>query len=426
MSAADSTYGSRKGATRTAILFILPILVIILVSSGCISQLNELIKNVSGGSGQDNSNLVPLQDTDNLIISTSNNLLAKDVAGELESAGQQLKDDTGNGIIVTSASRSLKTQAKLFYENCLLPPGAPCSTETCDVTGGTLFSGNKNGYTPKGALDGVDLSDEQKVIDIIAANGKPGNCAHTSNVAVDVWCEGTIGKAANVSCERELTKIMVDKGFCRLTTEPWHFEWAARSVSKGCVKSPDLTYWINGKPIDPTTDLATGRECLIWNYTSHGCKMVKPEDKGEPEPNPNPTPTPASGSWSGTFVGTFSFTNNCPATATCRYDGKSGAITLQLVQTGNQVKGTVFFNTQKFTAKELAGSNGGGCPTLSAVVPGQSEISGTADSSGLTLTDVGDDVWKLHPVGSHFEGTISSNDPYCLGMVSNNLVFNKQ
>lgn len=368
--------------------------------------------------------LATLQDSDNFIVATNNNQVSKDILSEFEDVAKTLREKTGKKIIITDASRSLNTQASIFYDKCLATEDRICSDPVCDITKSALFSRDENGgYVPKGALKNVDISDRNKVIDILVANGKPENCAHTSNVAVDMWCEGTRGRIVNVSCEEELTNAMIAKGFCRLDSEPWHFEWNAKHVSGGCTQDMGLKYKVKDasadggyKIIDPKVDEETGRECLVWDYASHSCKLVKPEEKTVAE------------TWSGAWAGTLTFTNNCPSTASCRYVGKPGAITIELTQKDdNKVEGMLYFNTELFDAQELSNSNGGGCPTLSSVVPGESEITGNIESSGLTLIDVGDDVWKLSlTADNRLEGTVSSDDPNCLGMKSDNVALDKK
>jgi hypothetical protein len=75
---------------------------------------------------------------------------------------------------------------------------------------------------------------------------------------------------------------------------------------------------------------------------------------------------------------------------------------------------------------ELSNSNGGGCPTIGSVMPGESPISGTIEPYGLRLTDVGDDVWTLQLASNgRLQGEISSNDLYCMGIYSDNVVLEK-
>ncbi len=47
-------------------------------------------------------------------------------------------------------------------------------------------------------------------------------CPHTTGAAVDVTCKG---KSSTDECQTKLEAILLQVGFCRLTSEAWHFEY---------------------------------------------------------------------------------------------------------------------------------------------------------------------------------------------------------
>lgn len=59
------------------------------------------------------------------------------------------------------------------------------------------------------------------------------NCPHTTGSALDVVCQG---KSSSNPCQAQLQKIMLEAGFCRLTSEAWHFEYPKRSRKCTIVK----------------------------------------------------------------------------------------------------------------------------------------------------------------------------------------------
>jgi hypothetical protein len=52
----------------------------------------------------------------------------------------------------------------------------------------------------------------------------PNCCAHTRGLAFDIYCYNYDIDRFFVPCQLALEKIMLQRGFCRLNTEPWHFE----------------------------------------------------------------------------------------------------------------------------------------------------------------------------------------------------------
>jgi len=205
-----------------------------------------------------------IQTEGNLIVSTENNQLLPEALGPLNRAADEVNRKTQKKVIVVSASRTLRRQAELFYDNCLkTPPYNKCKTATC--------------YGAKGLdlpADKIEDTDRETIVKEITDNSKPNNCPHTSNVAVDIWCEGTKGRAADPECMETLTESMIRQGFCRLNNEAWHFEWNEKKVSSGCTQDADATYHDGTDKVDPKKD-----GCRVWNYTKHECKVAAEPEK---------------------------------------------------------------------------------------------------------------------------------------------------
>ncbi len=137
------------------------------------------------------------------------------------------------------------------------------------------------------------------------------------------------------------------------------------------------------------------------------------------------TITPArdlTGQWSGSFT----FTNNCPNPA-CRYTGRlvPPSLALNLVQNGNQVGGALTVDFNQFETEELVGMP---CPTFrEAGGVQQTQIfGGTVSSSRFTFQDVGGNTWNLMLTTDLLKGTVSNNDPGCMGIQSSDVSLRRQ
>lgn len=186
-----------------------------------------------------------------------------------------------HGIRVTSASRTTKDQATLFYNNCLAHGGI-CKPGTCDPTG----SGYTNGsttisrssskprvFTLKGALIGLGINDTNRstILSALIADSKTSNCPHTSNVAVDIWPEsGHSGNfCASVIEMDALVKTMTDPqyNFCRLDSEAWHFELENVKVDTTSCHTTNTNSHTAGTNNPDST-------CSIWDYKNHCCHIA--------------------------------------------------------------------------------------------------------------------------------------------------------
>ncbi len=179
-------------------------------------------------------------------------------------AANDFKIRTGGAARLTSASRTVRRQAELFYDNCLENLGQPCEIIACNPTDrGLVTSGSSSGYRLTGVLAGV--TDKETIISTLTSLGEAGNCPHTSKVAVDLWC-GTGGQSGyDPRCQQELTEIMAQNGWCRLNQEPWHFEYNKYALSKSnCTMTATPRYYRNGKWHDPGS-------CTDWDYKENAC-----------------------------------------------------------------------------------------------------------------------------------------------------------
>ncbi len=186
-----------------------------------------------------------------------------------------------NGIRVTSASRTTKDQATLFYDNCLAR-GGTCKPATCDPTGSGYTNGSMTVsrsstrprvFTLKGVLAGLTANSDNRgtIISTLIADSKTSNCAHTSNVAVDIWPDGGHSGSfcANVVEMDALAKTMTDPqyGFCRLDSEAWHFELHSVKVdTKSCHTTNTNSHTAGTNNPDST--------CSIWDYKNHCCHIA--------------------------------------------------------------------------------------------------------------------------------------------------------
>ncbi|MFH1632042.1 MAG: pilin [bacterium] len=195
-----------------------------------------------------------------------NNSLNPDAAAALEAASIEFHEATQSNIVLSSAARSVEKQATLFYDNCLSSSNHSCSVITCNpAAGSSIISGNSAGYTLKGALAGA--TDRTTIINALVSNANLANCPHTSTIAVDVWCnDGGGNYVHDPSCQHQLSKIMINNGFCRITAEAWHFELNSLRVSSACSTANTLSYTIRGTTYTP--DLS----CDSWDYKNHTCK----------------------------------------------------------------------------------------------------------------------------------------------------------
>jgi hypothetical protein len=201
-----------------------------------------------------------------------------DALAGLQAAGDAVYDSgIGKGITVTSSFRTLSKQADMFYDNCLR--NGFCKPITCNPAYG-LFNLSKSGKysintTKHPELATVSLSNKPAIVSAIIANGNPVNCPHTSAVAVDAWITGNEGWSANPEIQVKLMQVMIANGFCRLTSESWHFEWTKTHVTNGfpektCLTSNTSATYTNRK------GTFTPSKCQKWDYENDYCRIPNP------------------------------------------------------------------------------------------------------------------------------------------------------
>lgn len=193
-----------------------------------------------------------------------------DVLSALQTAATAFHGATGKNVVIASATRSLSKQAALFYSNCLLTGGV-CSPPTCNASSGVVAkSGSK--WVLTGSYAG-ETSGTAIVAALSApANAAYGNCPHTSGIALDAWCDdGGTNYRHDPDCQGQLIAAMVNAGFCRLSSEAWHFELNSKKVSSACSTSNNSISYTKkgGDQVTPTAD------CAKWNFKLHTCAIKK-------------------------------------------------------------------------------------------------------------------------------------------------------
>ncbi len=117
-----------------------------------------------------------------------------------------------------------------------------------------------------------------------------------------------------------------------------------------------------------------------------------------------------AGDLTGSWAGSATITNNCVNPA-CRWSGglNPPSITMSLVQTGNDVTGTVTMNLPAGQVL-VAGATCGPLTGTSAI------SGGTVSSSRFTFTDVGGNFWDLSLITGSLGGQISNSASGCFGI----------
>ncbi len=213
-----------------------------------------------------------------LIVNTANNRVGKEVLDKLNVAAGIYFAQTGKNIQVTSASRDVSVQARLFFER-FMAPGSPHKPSTCDPTGSTygrstVVSYANRTFTATGMLLGV--TDPATGTNILTSNGQARNCPHTSNVAVDIFPEGSPGDfIANVKDMTTMNQIMTANGFCRLTSEAWHYELDGKQLSKRSCTTANSTPIVSGH--NPAG-------CFEYDFKDYCCMKDDSADSKEYSP----------------------------------------------------------------------------------------------------------------------------------------------
>jgi hypothetical protein len=230
----------------------------------------------TGGDGT--ANLVTITGT-YLIPPSANqgNLIDPQVLVELQNVSKKFYDATGKKLRVTSASRTVATQAEMFYRHCIQTGGKCDNIATCDPTGAGPWKKDSGTVTyTKGAAKPWSMTDttlntnKAAAIAKLTENGKARNCPHTSNVAVDIWPEGSGGYTANVDQMKKMTELLTshDDPFCRLNSEAWHFDLDRISMEHGNCKTSNSSVTV-GK-------YTPAANCLIYNFKTHACVTPRP------------------------------------------------------------------------------------------------------------------------------------------------------
>lgn len=187
----------------------------------------------------------------------------------LQAAADDFYNTYGENILITSAARSIEKQASLFYNNCIAT-GGTCSVPTCNPAGNSSPVINRSGgrYNLTGVLAGG--GSPSVIVNTIASYGEHENCPHTSAVAIDAWCEDSGSYQTDPACQAALAEVMTSNGFCRLTSEVWHFELNSKKVSTACSTSNSNSIYTTG-----SGTFSPGSNCAKWDFKYHRCVLTK-------------------------------------------------------------------------------------------------------------------------------------------------------
>ncbi len=147
-------------------------------------------------------------------------------------------------IVGSGGDRTLATQARLFKARCIagtftgegssrtytaIEEGRTrCTIPTCNPYRGSDFVTNPvAGHTGRW----LRITPDER------SQWFPNFCPHTSGKAVDISCSNSRDAihGIHVPCHKILEQVMQRNGFCRLQSEPWHFELPA--LSRPCPTS---------------------------------------------------------------------------------------------------------------------------------------------------------------------------------------------
>lgn len=211
---------------------------------------------------------VPL--TGSNILPPDDALLDPDALIALQAAATDFFNTYKRNIVITSAYRPLERQATLFYNNCI-QTGGTCSVPTCNPAANSSVVTRTGGrFTLSGVLSGATSS--SVIVNTIAQNSEHENCPHTSAVAVDAWCEGSGSYQTDPSCQQALIQTMTKHGFCRLTSEVWHFELNSKKVSTACTTGNSTIVYTTG-----SGTFSPGGDCQRWDFKFHRCVVRRPQ-----------------------------------------------------------------------------------------------------------------------------------------------------
>lgn len=166
-------------------------------------------------------------------LQNNGNFLNEAVKDDFYLALDEFYEATGQTAIMTSGFRTGQKQMQLFWDQCLKNPNGKCSP----VTGAGCTTGKAVEKNAAGGYDRIGVfasMSREEFIEKAGALVNPACGGHLSSVAVDLWCSKNLQGdfVFDTRCQIELTKAMLNHGFCRLTAEAWHFEYATMSPSR--------------------------------------------------------------------------------------------------------------------------------------------------------------------------------------------------
>lgn len=191
------------------------------------------------------------------------NLLHKDAVEALGNAAAEFYRETTKSIVIASAARSINKQVDLFWANCLSNPGGVCNPPTCNVSTSAVIERTGSGFKYVGELEGV--TSEQEIKAALVQHGEAKRCPHTSAIGIDAWhSDGKGNYTYDPDLQYKMEVILLRNGFCRLVSEPWHFEF--RSPYNGCSNTPSKSYTRKNVGTFTPPDY-----CAWWDGKNHKC-----------------------------------------------------------------------------------------------------------------------------------------------------------
>jgi hypothetical protein len=204
------------------------------------------------------------------LIAPAGVTISPDVLAQLQIAVDDFSSRTGRNVVIASGTRDVNKQATLFYNNCLVNGGV-CSVPTCNpAAGSSVIERNGSVFSLTGSLE--NERNPSVIINTLIENSEYGNCPHTSAIALDAWCDDKGGNYQHdPKCQQELIVSMTNNGFCRLASEPWHFELDSTKVSTSCSTSNNTIQYQTKSGIK-----TPGNNCQTWDFKQHKCVLEVP------------------------------------------------------------------------------------------------------------------------------------------------------
>lgn len=203
--------------------------------------------------------LTKISDSNNLEAASSENCGISGMVSALNTAAGKYMSLTEEKIYVSSSFRTIEKQAELYWDNCYdSGERISCSVPTHDLGISDMY------------LDSANT--EKEVKNIFCEKGVIPDVGHTAGSAVDIVHEGANSKpsyVSNVAKMNQLQDIMQAEGFCRLSSEAWHFDYGSSCTPH---TTNDYTYTRgsdNFNPAETCQQRGCSAESCWWDYANN-------------------------------------------------------------------------------------------------------------------------------------------------------------